>query len=168
MTPDPPTMSPPAAPADTVPARGGVLGFLGTMPGLLTALAGVITALATLYAVHVTSGSSGAAALPQSPQPAPEASTPVDPASVATEVDGTSWTDTTVDDEATALATDCANGSVDACLMLLDLLAWGCNDGDPYACDALYLLSPVGSDYEAYGATCGGRFEPVDGRCSEL
>ncbi|WP_369255265.1 hypothetical protein [Geodermatophilus amargosae] len=167
MTPDPLTTGTPAPPPDTVPPRGGVLGFLGTMPGVLTALAGVITALATLYAVHVTSGSS-APPLTQSPAPAPEASSPVDAGSVADQVDTTTWAGTTVDDEATALATDCANGSVDACLTLLDLLAWGCNDGDPYACDALYWISPVGSDYEAYGATCGGRFEPVDARCNEL
>jgi hypothetical protein len=137
------------------------------MPGVLTALAGVITALATLYAVHVSSGSS-APPLPQSPQPAPDVSTSVDAGSVAEQVGDTSWTGTTVDDEATTLATDCADGSIDACTALLDLLAWECSDGDPYACDALYLISPVGSDHEACGATRGGRFEPVDGRCSEL
>ena len=167
MTPDPPPMSVPAPPSDTAAPRGGVLGFLGTVPGILTALAGVITALATLYTVHVTAGSSGPV-LTQSPQAAPVGTAPVDPASVAEQAGSTSWTGTTVDDEATALAADCAGGSVDACLALLDLLAWGCADGDPNACDALYLISPVGSDYEAYGATCGGRFEPLNGRCSEL
>ncbi|GAB3314828.1 hypothetical protein GCM10027451_30110 [Geodermatophilus aquaeductus] len=167
MTPDPPPLGVPAPPSDAPPPRGGVLGFLGTMPGVLTALAGVITALATLYAVHVTSGAS-APPLTQPSQPTPEASTPVDAASVADQATSASWTGSTVDDEVTALATDCVNGSVDACLTLLDLLAWGCADGDPYACDALYLVSPVGSEYEAYGATCGGRFEPLNGRCSEL
>ena len=40
---------------------------------------------------------------------------------------------------------------------LLDELSQGCADGDLVACDALYELSPQGSDYEAFGATCGGR-----------
>lgn len=30
-----------------------------------------------------------------------------------------------------------------------------CAAGDPFSCDELYLTSPVGSDYEAFGDTCG-------------
>ena len=48
----------------------------------------------------------------------------------------------------------------------LDGLAAACFDGDAGACDDLYLRSPVDSDYEAYGATCGGRLAlPSDGGC---
>src|SRR5688572_24947422 len=39
----------------------------------------------------------------------------------------------------------------------LDALAQSCFDGDMLACDELFLRAPVGSDYEAYGDTCGGR-----------
>ncbi len=45
----------------------------------------------------------------------------------------------------------------------LDALAQSCFDGDLSACDTLYLRSPVGSDYEAYGDTCGGRQNPGTG-----
>ncbi len=48
----------------------------------------------------------------------------------------------------------------------LDALAAACFDGDAGACDDLYLRSPVDSDYEAYGATCGGRLALAsDGGC---
>ena len=46
----------------------------------------------------------------------------------------------------------------------LDVLAQSCFDGDLVACDQLYLQSPVDSDYEAYGDTCGGRQEEESGR----
>lgn len=34
-----------------------------------------------------------------------------------------------------------------------------CASGSGAACDQLYWLSPVGSDYEQFGATCGNRYE---------
>lgn len=39
----------------------------------------------------------------------------------------------------------------------LDALWDGCEAGDLAACDELYLTTPVGSVYEEFGATCGGR-----------
>ncbi len=46
----------------------------------------------------------------------------------------------------------------------LDLL-WGeCEEGSMFACDDLFFSSPPGSEYEEYGATCGGR-GPGDGDC---
>lgn len=42
----------------------------------------------------------------------------------------------------------------------LDALAQDCFDGDFSACDQLFFESPVESDYEAYGDSCGGRNEP--------
>lgn len=48
----------------------------------------------------------------------------------------------------------------------LDVLAQECFGGDPGACDDLFLESDVGSDYEAYGSTCGGRLAlGSDGGC---
>jgi hypothetical protein len=154
-----------APPSAEVPRRGGFLGFLGTIPGILTAVAGVITALATLYTVDAASRS------PEQPpaeaQPAPDA--PVDADSVATRAESApTGEDAMLSDPATELLTDCASGFVDSCDTLLYLLVDDCYYGDPYSCDALYWISPVGSDYEAYGATCGGLFDWQYGRCSEL
>ena len=39
----------------------------------------------------------------------------------------------------------------------LDALADECFDGRLRSCDDLFSDSPVGSDYEVYGVTCGGR-----------
>lgn len=39
----------------------------------------------------------------------------------------------------------------------LDELQQQCADGDMWACDELYMESPWGSDYEAFGASCGER-----------
>lgn len=43
-------------------------------------------------------------------------------------------------------------------------LAVACHDGDMAKCDELYLASPAGSPYEAYGDTCGMR-TTVDAFC---
>ena len=40
---------------------------------------------------------------------------------------------------------------------VLDLLAEQCRRGNDQACDELHVTSPIGSEYEAYGRTCGGR-----------
>lgn len=39
----------------------------------------------------------------------------------------------------------------------LDALWVACNDGSAEACEDLFWQSPVDSDYEAYGISCGGR-----------
>ena len=49
----------------------------------------------------------------------------------------------------------------------LDALAQDCFDGDFSACDQLFFESPVDSDYEAYGDSCGGRNEPA-GLCVNI
>ncbi len=46
----------------------------------------------------------------------------------------------------------------------LDDLAQSCFDGDLVACDHLYLQSPIDSEYETYGDTCGGRQDEGTGR----
>jgi len=46
----------------------------------------------------------------------------------------------------------------------LPSLAQRCFDGDMGACDELFRLSPVGSEYESYGNTCGGRVPVADVR----
>ena len=51
----------------------------------------------------------------------------------------------------------------------IELLVEECYNGVGASCDVLYEVSEVGSDYEACGATCGGRFgwENV-GLCGKL
>ncbi len=49
----------------------------------------------------------------------------------------------------------------------LDLLYDECEAGDLLACDYLYDVSPVGSAYEAFGATCGGRGAPDGAYCAD-
>lgn len=49
---------------------------------------------------------------------------------------------------------------------VLDLLVEQCRRGNNQACDELYRTSPIGSDYEAYGRSCGGRApEGADPSC---
>jgi hypothetical protein len=50
---------------------------------------------------------------------------------------------------------------------VLDGLADACFDEDWAACDTLYFDSEVGTEYESYGETCGGRNEPVFGGCQD-
>jgi hypothetical protein len=40
----------------------------------------------------------------------------------------------------------------------LDALWDACEEGDGEACDDLFFQSPIGSEYEEYGTTCGNRF----------
>lgn len=48
----------------------------------------------------------------------------------------------------------------------LDRLWQECADGSGAACDELFAESPIGSDYEQFGVTCGDRNEVLD--CAEL
>ncbi len=48
----------------------------------------------------------------------------------------------------------------------LDRLWQACEDGSGAACDELFDRSPVGSDYEAFGLSCGGRPDVL--HCAEL
>jgi hypothetical protein len=48
----------------------------------------------------------------------------------------------------------------------LDALAQSCFGGGMSACDDLFWESPIDSDYETYGSTCGGRVtEELVGQC---
>jgi hypothetical protein len=48
---------------------------------------------------------------------------------------------------------------------VLTELAGRCRAGSDVACDELYWTAPFDSDFELLGATCGGRQDPVYGRC---
>lgn len=45
---------------------------------------------------------------------------------------------------------------------VLDALWDSCEAGEGEACDELWSTAPIGSAYEAYGVTCGERFEVLD------
>jgi len=151
-----------------VPPRGGVLGFLNSVPGILTGVGAVITAVGTVYGIHLAGSPSGSPLDQPSASP-PPAQVPVDATSVAAQADTAPVADDALGDEVTALMNGCANGSADDCANLIYVLTRGCQEGDPWRCDLLYYITPVGSDYEAYGATCGYRFGwEYAGRCSEL
>jgi hypothetical protein len=47
----------------------------------------------------------------------------------------------------------------------LDLIWDDCETGVLSACDDLYWMAPVGSDYESFGSTCGNLGEPTYGEC---
>ena len=49
----------------------------------------------------------------------------------------------------------------------LDALWDLCEFGDGAACDELYFISPVGSEYENFGNTCGYRFAPDEVYCAD-
>lgn len=148
--------------------RGGFLGFLTTLPGILTAAAGVISAAGgILYAVNDKGPSVDPAGatynITVQGGSVPSDSGQVDTSSLSSGVQ------TSVDDQVSALINDCAHGNPDACTTLLDQLAQECSDGYGLSCDALYEVSESGSDYEAYGATCGGRYDlTYADACSQL
>jgi hypothetical protein len=48
---------------------------------------------------------------------------------------------------------------------MLDDLALACEAGDLEACDELYAVTAVGSEYESFGSTCGARGNAYEGNC---
>lgn len=50
----------------------------------------------------------------------------------------------------------------------LDALWDQCDEGDMGACDELYLRTPIGSEYEEFGQTCGGTSDTgTGGLCTQ-
>jgi hypothetical protein len=86
--------------------------------------------------------------------------------------------DTTEETEDTEVTTDDTGGSEGTTEIPfaigddpeLDDLTVACSEGDLGACDDLYVQSPIDTNYEDYGNTCGGRLpEGAGGSCeSEL
>lgn len=50
----------------------------------------------------------------------------------------------------------------------LDALAAQCFDGDLFDCDLLFAEADEGSQYEAYGASCGRRVEATEAPCADV
>lgn len=154
---------------------------------MLTAVAAVVTAVGGLYfgfsggggdrdpvaaadvrpdRDEVSESTATGTTLPPPDEPPPSDS--VDPTEIDTgNLGGVDTADLGSDVDRTIQ--DCSSGSADACLVLLDQLTDECATGAGVSCDALYFVSPVGSDYEFFGATCGGRFDAsFAGSCSAL
>lgn len=64
-------------------------------------------------------------------------------------------------DDQDAAIRDCLGERVDQGTFgddpILDLLVEQCRRGNDLACDELFATSPIGSAYETFGRTCGGR-----------
>ena len=165
------TFNAPPSPAplteDPSTQRGGFLGFLTTLPGILTATAGVLSAAGSIYYAAHDQGSTSSGGdtynITVQGEPVPSGSAEVDTGSLSSGMGASG------DDGMSAVVDDCANGDADACTVLLDQLAQECYDGYGISCDLLYEISEPGSDYEAYGATCGGRYDwTYADACSQL
>jgi hypothetical protein len=160
---------------ETEVPRRGFIGFLTTIPGILTALAGLLTAAGGVYVA--THDSKGGSVPPIINLTMPGSAAPTAPANVDQQtlrLDNASNELATLPNDSTGdpmqqLVDQCNQGSIEACSAILEGLAQECYEGYGLSCDVLFAVSPVGSDYEMYGATCGDRFSPdvVAGRCSE-
>jgi hypothetical protein len=157
--------------SDVQQARGGFLGFLTTIPGILTAVAAIITATGGVY---VASNHGNSSPVPVNLIMPPNGSVPttttsIDPDSLR--LSGASADVSTLGskDPVQDLLDQCAAGDAVSCASILDTLARECEDGAGISCDVLYELSPAGSDYEAYGASCGYRwpYDDYADRCGE-
>lgn len=156
----------------TEASGGGFIRFWTTIPGILTALAALVTAATGYLTLDGRSGSdepaqpsTTASTLPPTDTGVPSGPLTVQPADFnLARLDA--LPEPALDPIQEAIAA-CGDGDMDACVAILDGLADECEAGMGLSCDLLNELSPAGSDYELYGATCGARFEPdVAGTCS--
>jgi hypothetical protein len=159
--------------------RRGFIGFLTTIPGILTAFAGLLTAAGGVYvATNDDSNSSSPESKPVVVNlTVPGSDAPTAPANVDQQtlrLDNASNALAVMPNNGTVdpvqqLVDQCNQGSVEACTTILNTLGQECYQGNGVSCDVLYAVSPLGSDYQAYGATCGYRYSPdIAGRCNEI
>lgn len=137
--------------------RSGFMSFWGSLPGVLTGLAGLVSA----FGIYMVSGGSDPGPTPPPPpttqisaisEPQVPVVVPVliDPSELQAAEQLTSQEPVVMDPlEA------CAQGDPVACEQLLEELASLCLQGDPDGCNVLYEVSPVDSELEDLGATCG-------------
>lgn len=156
--------------SETQQARGGFVQFMTTVPGILTAIAAIITAAGGIYiGSHRDGSSAGTTNLVMTAGGAPATVTYVDPQTLRLSNASADVSALGSNDPVQGLVGQCAAGDDGACASILDMLAQECADGVGASCDALFQLSPEGSDYQAYGASCGDRWpsEDVAGLCSQ-
>jgi hypothetical protein len=154
--------------------KEGSVGFFATLPGILTALAAVVTACGgILIGLHQNSASPSATPTATettiSQRPLTPTTTPptgsVDEQSLR--LPNSPVLSST--DPVQQLIDQCGQGNDDACMQIVIMLTQECSDGFGLSCDILYEISPIGSAYEYFGATCGGKVpESYADTCSEL
>jgi hypothetical protein len=152
--------------------RGGFMSFWGTLPGVLTALAGLVTAVGGIY---IASAQSTQEALPPptTTQTSVISNHSLEPPVVflPVPISPSELQDAQVDEpELTDRLEGCADGNIADCERLIEELVWDCDYGDSDACNALWELSPMGSDLEDFGGTCGYRLDDWSyaGQCEYL
>ena len=152
----------------TQDSRGGFASFLTTLPGILTAIAALLTAVTGggLYLANSNGSEDGPARVVIETVAGPAAPSNEEAAAV----DVSASTGLSSDDPVQSMLDGCGSGDVDACAGVLETLTQECYEGYGLSCDALYFVSPLGSEYEWYGGTCGGYFADLAyaGTCSEL
>jgi hypothetical protein len=157
--------------------RNGFVGFLTTVPGILTAIAALATALGSVYlGVHGDPLGSrpdqkpatltvNLTMSPGGPPPAAAATTSQE----SLRLDNVDSGQLATDDPVQQLIDGCTQGVESSCVEILDELTQSCSTGSGLSCDVLYEISPPGSNYEEYGATCGARVgDEFADTCSEL
>lgn len=162
--------------------NGGPPGFWSTLPGIFTGIAAVITAVGGVYiagrgmppsptatTMAVSTTTTTTTTETSVPVPASPGSVPISQLFPGEDIDpeeiaGVDWQTAVLESAADTCAT---TGDSSACTFLFDALANECYLGEMPSCDLLWELSPLDSEYEAYGGTCGYRVE-VDyaGACS--
>jgi hypothetical protein len=161
--------------ADASPRAGVAHGrgrsHFARLPGVVAAAGALAVALGVGLVVTTVGGGSddgnGSALGPPTsetfPKPAPSAAPASPSGHVPDQIDPgrvpAALGDTPVDDEVFPLMRSCADADARACTSLGDALVERCYRGDGFGCDLLYEVTTVGSAYETYAATCGGRVD---------
>jgi hypothetical protein len=133
-----------------------------TIPGILTAIGAVITAAVPIkLGTHKDAPSPTPSARPAamrinlavSGSTPPSDATNIDQQSLRLDNMSAGSSRLGGADPVEQLIDQCSHGDETACIEVLDALAQDCAHGSGLGCDVLYEVSPIGSDYEAYGAT---------------
>jgi hypothetical protein len=149
--------------------KNPVVGFFTSLPGILTSIGALITAVGGIYLGVVHSDSS------HEPSSQPVVNLTVrsgntpDPSQVSggslrlanLPAGANDLPDAGSNDPFDQLINSCAEGDDGACLTIVDALVNDCAQGYGLSCDVLYEISPSYSDLEAFGGTCGDRFDPT-------
>ena len=150
-------------------------GFWTSATGVITGVAGLLTAIATLYGVtQLGNGDTQAdnnrpieINLPDSSESAPDV-----PGQISFgQLDSSAFSEFSsapLDSSLETALNSCSAGDPVSCAVVLDTLVAECAQGYGLSCDWVYALSPVGSEYELFGATCGYRYTAdFAGTCSQ-
>ena len=117
--------------------------FWTTIPGILTALGTLVAGVAAFVAIFVGKGGEDS--------PGGGGTTIINERASEEVINNL---DEYAEDD---IITACEGGDENACARMFDAIYRECSQGYLGSCDVLYWISPVGSEYEYFGATCGNR-----------